>query len=170
MKSFQFNDKEIIITFDNEEKPQKLYNWIKNRLIQDDATVNGNVFTYDISNSKTKASTVKTLMRKIVYDSDDWDDELYSSAFSTDKYDFRLNCWVRGDKILRITPIKKDGTLGTLDFGVGQYTERFSLILTNKPNNELVLLSQKGHVGDFKHHELRFTDVTILIEVGEIKF
>ena len=92
------------------------------------STVKGNTFTYDLSDWKDKSYIIRKLVRKVVYDSEDFDDELYSSAFQTDLYNYRLNVWTKGDKIFRITPVNKDGTLGLLDFGVHQYTPYISFV------------------------------------------
>lgn len=171
MKSIKINTNEITIVFDSEEKAQKLYEWMDDH--NHWSTVEGNTFTYDISEWKDKSYIIRKLVRKIVYDSEDLHDELYSSAFQTDLYDYRLNVWTRGDKIFRITPVNKDGTKGVLDFGVHQYTPFISFVTMN-PTGEFVFLSRRCHVDDFEHHQLRFDGYfetgSILIEVATLQF
>ena len=168
MKSIQFNTQKIEITFDTPQKAQAIYNWIPITLLQKDATVEGNQLTYDISNYSDKYP-IKRLLRKIIYDSEDWEDELYSSAFSTDPYDYRLNCWVKGDKLLRVTPVNSDGTLGTLHFTPYEYIKSFSLIELNN-TGDIYFLSQRGHVGDNPMHEVKLSDdVGVRIEVGTLQ-
>ena len=169
MKSIKFNTQKIQIAFDTEQEAQAIYNWIPITLLQKDATVEGKQLTYDLTDYSDKFYPIKRLLRKIIYDSDDWEDELYSSAFSTDPYNYRLNCRVTGDNLLRVTPFNSDGTLGTLDFRPYQYIKGFSLIQLNK-TNEIFFLSERGHVGDSPKHEVKLSDDRgVLIEVGTLQ-
>lgn len=173
MKSIKINKNEITITFDSEEKAQALYDWLHPSFIQKYGNVNGNVFTY--KPSKMTYNTIEGLLKKVVYDSDgELTGERYWGAFQTDTYSNRYNCMARGDKIFRVTPVNEDGTLGTLDFGVHQYTNFFSIVLTNNPS-EFVFLSDRCHVDRYDgHHQLKFKGYfetgSILIEVAELQF
>ena len=166
IKTILINTEKIEITFDTEIEAQNLYSWMEKILFAKKVIVDGNVLTYDISTHSDKFYQIKRLLRKIVYDNDEWEDELYSSAYSTDKVNYRLNCWVKGDKLLRVTPVKSDGTLGTLDFTPYEYIKSFSLIELNKIQ-DIYFLSQRGHVGDNPMHEIKLSgDVGVRIDVG----
>lgn len=166
IKTILINTEKIEITFDTENEAQNLYSWMEKILFAEKVIVEGNVLTYDISSHKYKFYPIKRLLRKLVYDNDEWEDELYSSAFSTDKVNYRLNCWVKGDKLLRVTPVNSDGTLGTLDFAPYEYIKSFSLIQLNK-TYDIYFLSQRGHVGDNPMHEIKLSEDTgVRIEVG----
>ena len=175
MKNIKINPNEIIIKYETNEEAKKLYDWIKFALLEEYAKIEDNVIIYDISSHTDKFHPLMRIVRKIVYDSDDLSDELYSSAFSTDKYNYRLNCRTNysHNKIFRVTPIKEDGTLGIFDFGIHQYTTFISFIETNNPN-EFVFLSSKGHVKEDNPNQLKFekgfSNGSILIEIGEIQF
>ncbi|MBR3362601.1 MAG: hypothetical protein IKG40_01595 [Bacilli bacterium] len=177
MKSIKFSNKEVVITYNNEEEAQKIGKWAEWQLLKDFVSVEGNVFTYDISTHNDKFYFMMRLVKKVAYDFDFIGSEVYSSAFSTDKYDYVIDCYLSSNenKLFRITPINKDGTLGTLDFGVHQYTPLFRISKLNN-TGEFFFLSGRYHVGKFENQELKLGDVddyscqAILIEVGDIQF
>ena len=175
MKSLKFNKSEIVIVYEKNETAQGVYDWL-HPLDQKRCTVSENVLTYDISDYGEENDTIsrfyplKQLLDKSIYDSSDISAEKYIGD-TNDIYAHRINCFVGYDKVFRITPINEDGTLGTLDFGVHQYSNFISFILANRPVSEFVFLSDRCHVGDFEHHELRMDrNITILIEVATLQF
>ena len=166
MKSIKINTQQIRVTFDTENEAQRIYSWMDKILNQDYATVTDNNLTYDLSHYQDKFYPIQRIFGKAIFDVDNWENEVYSSAFSTDLYNYMLTCSVKGDKLLKVTPFNSDGTLGTLDFPPYQYITNFRLVQLNK-TGEVYFLSARGHVGDNPMHEVLLSDdVGVLIEVG----
>ena len=172
MKSIKINKQEITIVYKTVEQAQKVHDWL-HPTEQRNCTVEGEVLTYDLTNYTINIYyAIKKLLRKTIYDSEDMSCEEYIGD-TCDIYSGRLNCHIGGNKVFRITPVNKNGTLGVLDFGVHQYSHFISFILTNNPS-EFVFVSDRYHVDAFEHHQLKFegyfVEGSILIEVGELQF
>jgi hypothetical protein len=174
-KSIKFSNKEIVITFGSDDEALKLGEWANSQLLEEYISVDDCVFTYDISSYNGKFYPLKRLLRKLVYDSDSLSDDLYSSAFSTDLYDYVLDIYAKGDTIFRITPVNSDGTFGTLDFGVHKYSDLFRISKLNR-TGEVFFLTGRYHVGDYDNCELQlggdedYKCREILIEIGNVQF
>lgn len=167
MKSIKLTKTAIIIKYATEGKAQKLYDALY-PFEQKRCTVENNTFIYDLTDVELKhvPNTVKSLYRKSTYKTDVKFEEYIGDT--CDALIFRLNTWINGDKLFRITPLNSDGTKGTLDFGSPyQYSRRCDFILTRSGE---FFVNSRGTWFDDKAHCIDFNRNDVLIEIGDVQF
>lgn len=169
MKSIKITHTEIIITYNTHEQATKIYDTLY-PFEQKRTTITDNTLTYDIegTNPKNIFLVVKTFIKTLPMGIRR---ENYTGDIN-DKYRERINTYITDDKIYKVTPVNGDGTLGTLDFGLEQYSKRLDFVWTREGG---FFINTRGtHITDLSHtldfdKERNFQKGSILIEIGEVK-
>ena len=158
MKSIKFNNQQVTITYETEEKAQKVYGWVFYNHEYEQVILEGNTIVFNYQGLRFLDGFIADILAKTS------DANTSTNLLENGANIIKTTTAIASDnKIFKITYTNERGTTGEYGFGCWQYGRILTI------NDELEVTLRNSNMDEFKH-TLKFEKGEVLIEIGEIQF